>query len=179
MVTIRINIYRVAQQSRVMDAMIHAASNGKKVTVVVELQARFDEEANLQWSRRLKNAGVQVIFSVPGLKIHSKLFLISRLEAGKLVRYAHLGTGNFNESTARLYTDYSLLTKDERITNEVRQVFSFIENPYRPVKFHWLIVSPLNARARLYRLIDAEISAAAAGQPSGIRLKSITWWIRD
>lgn len=170
-VTIRINIYRVARQSRVMEAMIHAASNGKKVTVVVELQARFDEEANLEWSRRLKNAGVQVVFSMPGLKIHSKLFLISRLEAGKLVRYAHLGTGNFNESTAGLYTDYALLTKDERITNEVRQVFSFIENPYRPVKFRWLIVSPLNARARLYKLIDAEITAAAAGQPSGIRLK--------
>ncbi|WP_213990163.1 polyphosphate kinase 1 [Sodalis sp. dw_96] len=170
-VTIRINIYRVARHSRVMDAMIHAASNGKKVTVVVELQARFDEAANLEWSRRLKSAGVQVIFSVPGLKIHSKLFLISRLEAGKLVRYAHLGTGNFNENTARLYTDYALLTKDERITNEVRQVFSFIENPYRRVKFNWLIVSPLNARIRLYRLIDAEIAAAAAGLPSGIRLK--------
>ncbi len=170
-VTIRINIYRVARHSRVMDAMIHAASNGKKVTVVVELQARFDEAANLEWSRRLKSAGVQVVFSVPGLKIHSKLFLISRLEDGKLVRYAHLGTGNFNESTARLYTDYALLTKDERITNEVRQVFSFIENPYRRVKFNWLIVSPLNARIRLYRLIDAEIAAAAAGLPSGIRLK--------
>ncbi|XBS71967.1 polyphosphate kinase 1 [Acerihabitans sp. KWT182] len=170
-VTIRINIYRVARHSRVMDAMIHAAGNGKKVTVVVELQARFDEEANLEWSRRLKNAGVQVVFSMPGLKIHSKLFLISRLEEGKLRRYAHLGTGNFNESTARLYTDYALLTKDERITDEVRQVFSFIENPYRRVKFSWLIVSPLNARIRLYRLIDAEIAAATAGLPSGIRLK--------
>src|SRR5699024_9220345 len=102
-------------------------------TVVVELQARFDEEANIHWAKRLTEAGVHVIFSAPGLKIHAKLFLISRKENGEVVRYAHIGTGNFNEKTARLYTDYSLLTADARITNEVRRVFNFIENPYRPV----------------------------------------------
>ncbi|HKN05815.1 MAG TPA: polyphosphate kinase 1 [Buttiauxella sp.] len=168
---IRINIYRVAKDSRIIDAMIHAAYNGKKVTVVVELQARFDEEANIHWAKCLTEAGVHVIFSVPGLKIHSKLFLISRLEEGKVVRYAHIGTGNFNEKTARLYTDYSLLTADVRITDEVREVFNFIENPYRPVKFNYLMVSPQNSRSLLYQMIDKEISNAQQGLTAGITLK--------
>ncbi|MCE0489204.1 polyphosphate kinase 1 [Pantoea sp. Mb-10] len=168
---IKINIYRVAKHSRIMDAMIHAAHNGKKVTVVVELQARFDEEANIRWAKRLTEAGVHVIFSAPGLKIHAKLFLISRREGDEVVRYAHIGTGNFNEKTARLYTDYSLLTADARITNEVRRVFNFIENPYRPVSFEHLMVSPQNSRDMLYRLIDAEIANAQQGNPCGITLK--------
>ena len=168
---IKINIYRVAKHSRIMDAMMHAAYNGKKVTVVVELQARFDEEANILWAKRLTEAGVHVIFSAPGLKIHAKLFLISRREGEEVVRYAHIGTGNFNEKTARLYTDYSLLTADARITNEVRRVFNFIENPYRPVSFEHLMVSPQNSRQMLYQLIDAEIAHAQQGNPSGITLK--------
>ena len=158
---IKINIYRVAKDSRIIDSMIHAAHNGKKVTVVVELQARFDEEANIHWAKRLTEAGVHVIFSAPGLKIHAKLFLVSRKEGDEVVRYAHIGTGNFNEKTARLYTDYSLLTADARITNEVRRVFNFIENPYRPVSFDYL----------LYEMIDREIANAQNGQPSGIMLK--------
>ena len=168
---IKINIYRVAKNSRIMDAMIHAAYNGKKVTVVVELQARFDEEANIRWAKRLTEAGVHVIFSAPGLKIHAKLFLISRLEGDEIVRYAHIGTGNFNEKTARIYTDYSLLTADARITNEVRRVFNFIENPYRPVSFEHLLVSPQNSRDMLYKLIDAEIANAQQKKPAGITLK--------
>lgn len=168
---IKINIYRVAKDSRIMDAMMHAAYNGKKVTVVVELQARFDEEANILWAKRLTEAGVHVIFSAPGLKIHAKLFLISRREGEDVVRYAHIGTGNFNEKTARLYTDYSLLTADARITNEVRRVFSFIENPYRPVSFEHLLVSPQNSRQMLYQLIDAEIASAQQQRPAGITLK--------
>lgn len=104
--SIKINIYRVTKDSRIINAMIHAAHNGKKVTVVVELQARFDEEANIQWAKRLTEACVHVIFSVPGLKIHAKLFLISRREGENILRYAHIGTGNFNEKTARLYTNY-------------------------------------------------------------------------
>jgi polyphosphate kinase len=168
---IKINIYRVAKNSRIMDAMIHAAYNGKKVTVVVELQARFDEEANIRWAKRLTEAGVHVIFSAPGLKIHAKLFLISRREGEEVVRYAHIGTGNFNEKTARIYTDYSLLTADARITNEVRRVFNFIENPYRPVTFEHLLVSPQNSRDVLYKFIDAEIASAQQGKPSGITLK--------
>ncbi|WMY97047.1 MAG: polyphosphate kinase 1 [Arsenophonus sp.] len=168
---IKINIYRVAKDSRIIDSMIYAAHNGKKVTVVVELQARFDEEANIRWAKHLTEAGVHVIFSVPGLKIHAKLFIISRLEKGKIIRYAHIGTGNFNEKTARLYTDYSLLTANQKITNEVRRVFNFIENPYRPVKFDNLMVSPQNSRARLNQLIDREINNIKVGKESGIFLK--------
>ncbi|MFI8416544.1 polyphosphate kinase 1 [Serratia sp. NPDC078593] len=168
---IKINIYRVAKDSRIIESMIHAAHNGKKVTVVVELQARFDEEANIHWAKRLTEAGVHVIFSAPGLKIHAKLFLISRREGDAIVRYAHIGTGNFNEKTARIYTDYSLLTADARITNEVRRVFNFIENPYRPVSFDNLMVSPQNSRRMLYELIENEIANAKAGHPAGIMLK--------
>ena len=168
---IKINIYRVAKDSRIIESMIHAAHNGKKVTVVVELQARFDEEANIHWAKRLTEAGVHVIFSAPGLKIHAKLFLISRREGDEIVRYAHIGTGNFNEKTARIYTDYSLLTADSRITNEVRRVFNFIENPYRPVTFDNLMVSPQNSRLKLYELIDNEIANAQAGEQAGIMLK--------
>lgn len=169
--SVKINIYRVAKDSHIIDAMIHAAHNGKKVTVVVELQARFDEEANIHWAKRLTEAGVHVIFSAPRLKIHAKLFLIYRREGDDIVRYAHIGTGNFNEKTARLYTDYSLLTSDARITNEVRRVFNFIENPYRPVKFDYLMVSPQNSRHMLYQMIDQEIANAQAGEAAKITLK--------
>ncbi|MDR5616230.1 polyphosphate kinase 1 [Arsenophonus sp.] len=169
--TIKINIYRVAKDSRIIESMIHAAHNGKKVTVVVELQARFDEEANIHWAKHLTEAGVHVIFSAPGLKIHAKLFIISRLEQGEIIRYAHIGTGNFNEKTARLYTDYSLLTANQQITNEVRRVFNFIENPYRPVNFENLMVSPQNSRTRLTQLIDREISNVQAGKAAAILLK--------
>ncbi|WP_445374970.1 polyphosphate kinase 1 [Photorhabdus tasmaniensis] len=169
--SIKINIYRVAKDSRIIESMIHAAHNGKKITVVVELQARFDEEANIHWAKRLTEAGVHVIFSAPGLKIHAKLFFISRLEGEEIVRYAHIGTGNFNEKTARLYTDYSLLTANPQITNEVRRVFNFIENPYRPVNFENLMVSPQNSRAMLNQLISQEIANAKADKPAGITLK--------
>ncbi|MFS1564080.1 MAG: polyphosphate kinase 1 [Candidatus Arsenophonus phytopathogenicus] len=169
--TIKINIYRVAKDSRIIESMIHAAHNGKKVTVVVELQARFDEEANIHWAKHLTEAGVHVIFSAPGLKIHAKLFIISRLQQGEIIRYAHIGTGNFNEKTARLYTDYSLLTANQQITNEVRRVFNFIENPYRPVNFENLIVSPQNSRTRLTQLIDREISNVQTGKAAAILLK--------
>lgn len=168
---IKINIYRVAKESRIIESMIHAAHNGKKVTVVVELQARFDEAANIRWAKRLTEAGVHVIFSAPGLKIHAKLFLILRREGEVFVRYAHIGTGNFNEKTARIYTDYSLLTADARITKEVRRVFNFIENPYRPVTFNNLMVSPQNSRLKLYQLIDNETINAQSGEKSGIILK--------
>jgi polyphosphate kinase len=169
--SIKINIYRVAKHSRVIDSMIDAANNGKRVTVVVELQARFDEEANIEWARRLTEAGVHVVFGVPGLKIHSKLCLITRQEDDKLVRYAHIGTGNFNEKTARIYTDFSLMTCSTEIADEVKQVFSYIQNPYRPAEFTHLIVSPRNSRSRLYDLIDREIAHAKQSLLSGITLK--------
>ncbi|SES95405.1 polyphosphate kinase 1 [Thorsellia anophelis] len=169
--SIKINIYRVAKDSNILNSIIHAAYNGKKVTVVVELQARFDEAANIDWAKRLTEAGIHVIFSAPGLKIHAKLFLISRREDNKIVRYAHIGTGNFNEKTAKIYTDYSLLTANQEIANEVRSVFNFIENPYRPVTFSHLMVSPQNSRNKLYELIDNEIEHAKQGIEAKIILK--------
>ena len=168
---IKINIYRVAKDSRLMNSLIDAVHNGKSVTVVVELQARFDEEANIEWSKVLTDAGVHVIFGAPGLKIHSKLLLISSREEGEIVRYAHIGTGNFHEKTARIYTDFALLTADQEITNEVRNVFGYIENPYRPVRFNHLIVSPRNSRKQLYRLIDGEIANAKAGKKAALTIK--------
>ncbi|KJY85055.1 polyphosphate kinase [Vibrio galatheae] len=169
--SIKINIYRVAKDSRLMNSLIDAVHNGKNVTVVVELQARFDEEANIEWSRVLTEAGVQVIFGVPGLKIHSKLLLISRREGEEIVRYAHIGTGNFHEKTARIYTDFSLLTADPEITTEVRKVFGYIENPYRPVRFNHLFVSPRNSRKQIYRLIDNEIANAKIGKKASLTIK--------
>ncbi|MDC0609098.1 polyphosphate kinase 1 [Vibrio sp.] len=170
-ISIRINIYRVAKDSRLMHSLIHAVHNGKKVTVVVELQARFDEEANIEWSRILTEAGVQVIFGAPGLKIHAKLLLISRREDDEIKRYAHIGTGNFHEKTAKIYTDFSLLTADPVITNEVRNVFGYIQNPYRTHDFKHLIVSPQNSRSRLYKLIEREIENAFNGKKAGLTIK--------
>ncbi|MEI4995721.1 polyphosphate kinase 1 [Aeromonas caviae] len=168
---IRINIYRVAKKSRIIHSLIDAANNGKKVTVVVELRARFDEAANIDWANILTDAGVKVVFGVPSLKIHSKLCLITRHENGEAVRYAHIGTGNFNEKTAKIYTDFSLLTRHPDITAEVESVFEYIEYPYWRYKFNHLLVSPINSRRQLYRLIDNELANAKAGQPSGITLK--------
>ncbi|KES15921.1 Polyphosphate kinase [Gilliamella apis SCGC AB-598-P17] len=168
---IRMNIYRVAKDSRFIHAAINAANNGKKVTVVVELQARFDEEANIKWAKRLIRSGIKVIYSQPKLKIHAKLFLIDRREEDKIIRYAHIGSGNFNEKTARVYTDFSLLTSDPAITDEVIKVFNFIENPFKPVSFNHLLVSPQNTRQRFYEFIEREINNAKTGKPSGIYLK--------
>ncbi|EGR0049765.1 polyphosphate kinase 1 [Vibrio vulnificus] len=170
-VSIKINVYRVAKNSRLMNSLIDAVHNGKRVTVVVELQARFDEEANIEWSKLLTDAGVHVIFGVPGMKIHAKLLLITRREEPGFVRYAHIGTGNFHERTARIYTDFSLLTADQELAAEVRGVFSYIMNPFRPIKFRHLIVSPRNSRSQLYRLLDREIHNAQAGKKASITLK--------
>lgn len=170
-VSIKMNIYRVAKDSRLMNSLIDAVHNGKNVVVVVELQARFDEEANIEWSKVLTDAGVHVIFGSPGIKIHSKLLLISRREEKKTVYYAHIGTGNFHEKTARLYTDFSLLTADQNIALEVRKVFSYIANPFRPVNFNHLIVSPRNSRKRLYQVIEQEINNAKLGKQAALTIK--------
>lgn len=170
-VAIKINVYRVAKNSKLLNSLIDAVNNGKQVTVVIELQARFDEEANIEWSRVLTDAGIKVIFGATGLKIHAKLLLVNRKEADKIVRYAHIGTGNFHEKTARIYTDLSLFTADPELTKEVHDVFGYIEHPYRPVKFRHLIVSPRNTRQQLYRLIDSEIANVKQGKKAGISLK--------
>lgn len=168
---IKINIYRVARNSRVIDSLIDAANNGKRVTVVVELKARFDEANNIRWASHLTDAGVKVLFGLPTLKIHSKLCIVSRNEDGKTVRYAHIGTGNFNEKTAKIYTDFALFTKNETIVQEVHNVFDFIEYPYTRPRFDKLLVSPINARQRIYAMIDREIENASMGLPSYINLK--------
>lgn len=154
-----------------MNSLVDAVHNGKRVVVVVELQARFDEEANIEWSRILTDAGVHVIFGVPGMKIHAKLLLITRKEGDEFVRYAHIGPGNFHERTARIYTDFALLTANQELAAEVRAVFGYIENPFRPVKFNHLIVSPRNSRTQIYRLLDSEIANAKAGKKAAITLK--------
>lgn len=168
---IKINIYRVARNSRVIDSLIDAANNGKRVTVVVELKARFDEANNIRWASHLTDAGVKVLFGLPTLKIHSKLCIVSRKEDGQTVRYAHIGTGNFNEKTAKIYTDFALFTRDDALTSEVHNVFEFIEYPYTRPRFDKLLVSPINARQRIYAMIDREIENASMGLPSYINLK--------
>ncbi len=169
--SIKITLYRVAYNSRVINALINAALNGKKVTVVIELQARFDEQTNIYWSRKLEEAGAQVIFGMRGLKVHSKLLLILRQEKNKTVKYASIGTGNYNEGTALVYSDLHLLTADKRITEEVDKVFKFFETNYKTYTFRHLLVSPLYMRKRLYRMIDNEIKNAQSGKDSCIILK--------
>jgi len=168
---IKITLYRVAYSSRVIGALINAALNGKKVTVVIELQARFDEKTNIYWSRKLEEAGAQVIFGLRGLKVHSKLLLIDRQEHNKVVKYASVGTGNYNEGTALVYADLHLLTADKRITEEVDKVFKFFETTYKTYTFRHLLVSPLYMRKRLYKMIDNEIRNAGTGKDAYIILK--------
>ena len=169
--SIRINIYRVASHSRIISSLIDAVDNGKKVTVIVELRARFDEEANIEWSKRMTDAGIRVVLGVPSLKIHSKLCIVSREERGKLMHYAHFGTGNFNEKTAKIYTDFSLFTKNQELAEEGNAVFDLISNPYRRYKFQHLQISPLNARTKIQSLIRQEIQYLKEGHKAGITFK--------
>jgi len=170
-VAIRICLYRVAKNSRVVDALVNAKDNGKAVQVVVELAARFDEQANIAWAQRLTDAGIEVIFGIPGLKVHSKLFLIERRESQKICYYSHIGTGNFNENTARLYTDFSLLTFDQSIGRDVAKVFDFLKYNYRRPEYEQLLVSPHSSRPGLMAMIDREIKHARDGYRAEIILK--------
>ncbi|MBK8659935.1 MAG: polyphosphate kinase 1 [Bacteroidetes bacterium] len=169
--SIKMTLYRVARNSKVINALINAAKNGKQVTTVVEVQARFDEEANIRWAKKLQEEGIHVIYGVPGLKVHSKLCLITRLENGKPVRYANITTGNYNESTSQVYADDALLTADPRLTNEVEHIFEFFERNYKVHAFKHFILSPLSTRKRLLKLIDAEAETARKGKPARIFLK--------
>lgn len=169
--SIKITLYRVAPDSNVVYALTNAVKNGKDVTVVVELQARFDEEANIYWANQLQEEGAKVIYGVPGLKVHSKLFLITRRDEGKTKEYAHIGTGNFNEATAGLYCDHSLLTADERITSEVARVFNFYSNNFKTGSYKDLAVSPFFMRKKFLKLIHKEMKNAREGKPAWIILK--------
>ncbi|MBN2522830.1 MAG: polyphosphate kinase 1 [Bacteroidales bacterium] len=168
---ISLTIYRVADNSKVVNALMNACRNGKQVNVVIELQARFDEEANIYWSRKLEEVGANIFFGIPRLKVHAKLLNITRIEDRHLVNYSCVSTGNFHEGTAYVYSDLTLFTADPRITREVKKVFDFFANTYRNQSYRHLIVSPLYMRKKFYRLIDNEIQNAQKGNTSKIILK--------
>jgi len=169
--SVQITLYRLARNSSVANALINAVRNGKSVTTIVELQARFDEEANILWSNRLQEEGVKVIYGVPGLKVHSKLLLITRIKNNITQRYAAIGTGNFNEDTARVYTDHLLLTTNLKITNEVLKVFNFFNVNYKKDNYYHLVLSPFALRNKMNLLIDNEIRNAQSGKKAYIYLK--------
>ncbi|MFW5687598.1 MAG: polyphosphate kinase 1 [Bacteroidota bacterium] len=170
--SIKMTIYRVASNSKVINALVNAARNGKKVTVYLELQARFDEKANIFWSEKLHEEGVEVIHGTAGLKVHSKLILIERKEGNKKVLYANIGTGNFNEITSAIYVDTSLLTANPKITNEVDQVFMLFEKTYlAPVNFRHLVVSPFKTRQFITKMIEREMMNARKGKKAEVIMK--------
>ncbi|CAG5078570.1 polyphosphate kinase 1 [Parvicella tangerina] len=166
-----INLYRVASTSKIINALVSAVRNGKKVQVIVELRARFDEQNNIYWSNVLQEAGAEIIFGVKGLKVHSKLILIERKRKSDYEYIAHVGTGNFHEGTARIYGDTALLTTDTRIALEVKKVFEFFENNYKVKRYSHLIISPNGSRRKFNQLINNEIRNAKRGERAEIILK--------
>jgi polyphosphate kinase len=169
--SIQITLYRLARNSSVVNALLNAVRNGKEVTTVLELQARFDEEANILWANKMMDEGVKVIYGVPGLKVHAKLCLITRVKNEVTKRYAAVGTGNFNEATAKIYTDHLLLTAEKKITNEVFKAFNFFHANYRKDNYYHLVLSPFLLRNKLTLLIENEIKLAREGKKAFIYLK--------
>jgi polyphosphate kinase len=169
--SIKMTIYRLARDSKVVNALVNAARNGKSVTVFMELKARFDEKANIYWTEKLHDAGVKIIQSIPGFKVHCKLFLIKRREGNIDRLYANIGTGNFNENTARLYADDALLTSNPTLTEEVNRVFYLFEANYRQFRFKHLIVSPFTGRSFFSRMLHNEIKNAKAGKEAWAIIK--------
>ena len=168
---IKMTLYRLAENSNIMHILTNAIKNGKSVTAMVELQARFDEEANIYWANQLKDEGAEIIYGISGLKVHCKLLLITRQEGNESVQYAYLGTGNFNENTAKLYTDLALLTTDKKITDEASKVFNFFSNNFRIGSYKHLLMAPFFMRKKLIKYIQREIKNAAAGKEAYITLK--------
>ncbi len=169
--SIKITLYRIARNSMVANALINAVRNGKKVVVVLELKARFDEENNIYYTQKFLEEGVIVLHSVPEMKIHSKICLVTRKEKNKLVHYANIGTGNFNENTANIYADHSFFTADKQITAELQKVFLYLEKGKLPQDFKHLLVAPFNLRSQLIHFIKKEIEHAKKGLKSVIFLK--------
>lgn len=169
--SIHITLYRIAKNSAVANALLNAKKNGKEVTVVIELQARFDEESNIYWSQVLQEEGVNIIYGVKNHKVHCKLCLVTRKEKGKLVRYANISTGNYHDSTSKIYTDKSLLTCNPKITTEIARLFDFFENNLRTGRYRELLVAPFNMRQKLVALINTEIKNAKAGKEAYIYIK--------
>ncbi len=169
---IKIIQYRVAEHSRIMEALMNASKAGKNVTAFIEVKARFDEERNLGWGEKLEKAGVKVHYSFPGLKVHSKSALVRRIEDGQPVLYTYLSTGNFNEDTAKVYSDFGLFTAQEDITNEISRLFSILETVRLPnQKFDHLLVGQFNLKSKLIEMVEAEIKAAKSGKPAEIFIK--------
>lgn len=166
--SIKTTLYRLAKDSKVVKALVNAARNGKKVTVVIELLARFDEASNIGWSKMMQDAGIQVIFGVEGLKVHSKITHISMRSGSDI---ACISTGNFHEGNARSYTDYLLMTAHKSIVRDVSAVFDFIERPYMPVSYKELLVSPNEMKQKFIRLINQEIKNKELGKPAYIMMK--------
>lgn len=169
--SIKILIYRLASESKVIKSLVNAVRNGKDVTVVIELKARFDEDNNIGWTKYLRERGVRVFHGFEGLKIHSKLCIISRKEGKELVNYASVGTGNFNEKTAKIYGDLMLLTSDKRITKEVGDIFDIVEGKFTSTYHRHIVLSPKHFRNKLVRLINFEAKQAKAGHKAKIRIK--------
>jgi len=170
-VAIRQTVYRTSTDSQFMGALIRAAQSGKEVTVVVELMARFDEEANINWAAKLEEAGAHVVYGVVGYKTHAKLALVVRREEGGLRRYAHMGTGNYHPRTARLYTDFGLMTANETITADINQIFTQLTGLGRAGKLHDLLQSPFTLHPEIIAAIERETFAARAGEPAAIIAK--------
>ncbi|GAB1417298.1 polyphosphate kinase 1 [Bacteroidales bacterium] len=169
--SIKITLYRTATDSNVVNALVNASRNGKSVTVFLELQARFDENTNIRWSEKLHEEGVKIIKTIPGLKVHAKLLLIRRKEGKENVYYTNISTGNFNETTAQVYSDDSLLTSNEQIGLEASQMFKLFETPYSPPKFKKLIISPYHTRKHFLALLNTEIRNAKKGKEAWCTLK--------
>ncbi len=170
-VSIKITLYRLAKNSQIISSLINAAKNGKKVVVQIELQARFDEASNIYYSELMQSEGIQLIFGVRGLKVHSKICVVERLENKKVKRYGFISTGNFNESSAKIYTDVTLLTSHSKIMKDASKVFEFLEVNYRVHRYKHLLVSPHYTRSKFTKLIEREIKNAKAGLPAYIHLK--------
>ena len=169
--TIKITLYRLAKNSQIISSLINAAKNGKKVTVQIELQARFDEASNISYAEQMQTEGINLIFGIKGLKVHSKICVIERIHDGKLKRYGLVSTGNFNESTAKIYTDVTLFTCHDQILKDINKVFDFFDVNFRVYRYKHLIVSPHYTRSRFYKLIDREINNAIIGNEASIKLK--------